>query len=189
LLCSPSSESSESTDSGETTASPVWRIKGRRANDSPVAVKCSGGGSLCQEVIPEAPEPFPEDFLDPFASPSSPVSVDSVPRSLARAASSATDPPRRKTLGLFGTTRRAPTVGRSPSTKSASMVNLRRSVTSALHAHVRRSSTLPPLDYVPNSPSPSPLNVTIHNGATISAEASRIEDDEVRRLSELAFLG
>ncbi|KAI0255107.1 hypothetical protein BJV78DRAFT_1279705 [Lactifluus subvellereus] len=191
LLCSPSSESSESTDRWETIASPVSRIKGRRDNDSPVAIKCSEGGILCQEVILEASEPFPEDDLDPFAGPSSPPSVDPVPRSPARAASSATNPPRRKALGLFDKTRRrAPTVGPSPSveiSKLASMVNLRRSA-SALHAPVRQYTTLSPLDEVPNSSTPSPLNVTIHNGATILAEASQIDDDEVRRLSELAFL-
>jgi hypothetical protein len=189
LLCSPSSDSSDSTDSVETPASPVWRIKGRRAND---AIKCSEGGSLCQEVILEASEPFPEDDLDPFAGPSNPDSVDPVPRSSVRAASSAASPPRRKTLSLFDNTRLTPTVGPPPSPeipRSASMVNLRRSVTGAFRARVRRYATVPPLDDVPNVPTPTPLNVTIHNGATILAEASQIDDVEVRRLSELAFLG
>ncbi|KAH9972132.1 hypothetical protein BGW80DRAFT_1316665 [Lactifluus volemus] len=189
LLCSPSSESEESTmtsDNGEINASHAWStIKGRR-DGSPVALKCSEGGSLCQEVILEAPEPFPEDDVDPFADRSSSPPVV-VPRLVTRARTSSAKPARSTSLSLFGRTR-SPTVGPSPSLeipKSTTKVSLRRSVTSALSTGIRRHSTHPLLDDVPP---PSPLNVTMHNGATIVEEASRINDDEVRRLSELAFL-
>jgi hypothetical protein len=71
--------------------------------------------------------------------------------------------------------------------KSASMVSLRRSVSTALFRRPRSRSAVSPLGAVPQSRLSS-LVVKMHNDSSISAEASRIDDDEVRRLSELAFM-
>ncbi|KAH8985146.1 hypothetical protein EDB92DRAFT_2105679, partial [Lactarius akahatsu] len=73
LFCSSSSELSHSTvftDNGETPASPTsytMPVKGRRANLSPITVKNSDAGFLCEEIIIETTESFPEDDIDPFA--------------------------------------------------------------------------------------------------------------------------
>ncbi|KAF8273341.1 hypothetical protein EI94DRAFT_1716481 [Lactarius quietus] len=147
LRCSSSSEMSHSTvftDNGENLASPAsytMPTKGRRANLSPIAVKSSDGGFLCEEIIIETTESFPEDDLDPFA-------VDVI-------------------------------------SKSASIANLRRSMTSAFQTRARPCSPLSPVD---QSPPLSPISVTMHNSASILAQASLIHDDETRRLSELAFM-
>jgi hypothetical protein len=174
------------TDNGETlalSASYTMPVKGRRANLSPIMVKSSEGGFLCEDIIFETAESFPEDDLDPFAGPSSTAPVDlkvDVP---------APNPRRRKSLAFLGMAKkRATTLGPSSTagiSKSVSMANLRRSMTTVLQAHARPRSTLSPQD---RSPPPSPLSVTMHNGASILAQASLIDDDETRRLSELAFM-
>ncbi|KAI0303619.1 hypothetical protein B0F90DRAFT_1707446 [Multifurca ochricompacta] len=200
LLYSSSSEISHSTiitDSGDIfPSSPVsytLPIKGRRANTTPTTLKSSEGGFLYQEIIIETSETFPEDDddLDTFPNPPSTIPVNPVTQ--PRVDVPTVNPPRRKSLAFLGKSKkRASTLGPPPSaevTKSASMNNLRRSMTNALHPRARPRSTFSPLDTLPQSPPPSPLNVTIHNGASISAQASQIDDEESRRLSELAFMG
>jgi len=164
-------------------------VKGRRANLSPLTVKSSEGGFLCEDIIIETTESFPEDDLDPFAGPQSTAPVN------LKVDVSAANPPRRKPLAFLGMAKkRASTLDPSATagiSKSTSMANLRRSMTSALQARARPRSTLSPVDVPPRSPrSPplSPLSVTMHNGASICAQASLIDDDETRRLSELAFM-
>lgn len=189
LLCSSSSEMSHSsvfTDNGETLASPAsysLPVKGRRANLSPIAVKSTEGGFLCEEVILETTESFPEDDLDPFAGPSSTAPAD------LKVDVSAANASRSKPFTFLGLAKkRASTLDTSSNagiSKSASMANLRRSMTSAFQTRARPCSTLSPID---QSPPLSPLTVTMHNSATILAEASLIDDDEIRRLSELAFM-
>ena len=191
LLCSSSSDMSHGsvfTDNGDTLASPVscsLPVKGRGANLSPIAVKSTEGGSLCEEVILETSESFPEGDLDPFAGPSS-----TAPANLKVDVSAANMLlPRSKPFAFLGLAKkRASTLDTSSNagiTKSASMANLRRSVTNAFQTRARTCSTLSPID---QSPPLSPLSVTMHNSATILAEASLIDDDETRRLSELAFM-
>lgn len=192
LLCSSSSEMSHGsvcTDNGETLTSPAscsLPVKGRGANISPIAVKSTEGGFLCEEVILETSESFPEDDLDPFAGPSS-----TAPANLKVDVSAANLQPRSKPFAFLGLAKkRASTLDSSSNagiSKSASVANLRlrRSVTNAFQTRARPCSTLSPID---QSPPLSPLNVTMHNSATILAEASLIDDDETRRLSELAFM-
>ncbi|KAH9031835.1 hypothetical protein EDB84DRAFT_1492065 [Lactarius hengduanensis] len=194
LFCSSSSELSHSTvftDNGETPASPTsytMPVKGRRANLSPITVKNSDGGFLCEEIIIETAESFPEDDLDPFAASGS---QSTVPVNL-KVDVSAANAPRRRPLAFLGMAKkRASTLDPSSAagiTKSTSMASLRRSMTTALQARARPRSTLSPVDVPPHSPPHSPLNVTMHNGASILAQASLIDDDETRRLSELAFM-
>ena len=189
LLYSSSSEISHSTvftDNGETLASPAsytMPVRGRRANFSPIMVKSSEGGLLCEDVIFETTETFPEDDLDPFAGPSSTAPVD------LKVDIPAANPPRRKPLAFLGMAKqRASTLDPSSIagvSKSASMTNLRRSMSTAFRARTRARSTLSPED---RSPPFSPLNVTMHSGASIYAQTSMIDDDETRRLSELAFM-
>jgi hypothetical protein len=180
------SHSSVFTDNGETLASPAsysLPVKGRRANLSPIAVKSTEGGFLCEEVILETTESFPEDDLDPFAGPSSTAPAD------LKVDVSAANASRSKPFTFLGLAKkRASTLDTSSNagiSKSASMANLRRSMTSAFQTRARPCSTLSPID---QSPPLSPLTVTMHNSATILAEASLIDDDEIRRLSELAFM-
>ncbi|KAH9022202.1 hypothetical protein EDB85DRAFT_1996982 [Lactarius pseudohatsudake] len=190
LFCSSSSELSHSTvftDNGETPASPTsytMPVKGRRANLSPITVKNSDGGFLCEEIIIETTESFPEDDLDPFAASGS---QSTAPVNL-KVDVSAANAPRRRPLAFLGMAKkRASTLDPSSAagiTKSTSMASLRRSMTTALQARARPRSTLSPVDVPPHSP----LNVTMHNGASILAQASLIDDDETRRLSELAFM-
>ena len=194
LLCSSSSEMSHSTvitDNGETLASPTshpMSVNGRRANISPVAVMSGEGGFLCEEVIVETTESFPEDDLDPFAGPQSTTPVN------LKDDVSATSLRRRKSRPFLGMgKKRASTLGTSSTAgilKSASMVNLRRSMSNAFQARARPLSIFSNVGVPPQSrtPPPSPLNVTMHNGASILAQASLIADDETRRLSELAFM-
>ncbi|KAI9463332.1 hypothetical protein BJY52DRAFT_1254776 [Lactarius psammicola] len=186
LFCSSSSEISHSTvftDNGETLASPA---SADEANLSPITVKSSEGGFLCEDIIIETTESFPEDDLDPFAGPQSTAPVNlkvDVP---------AANPPRRRPLAFLGMAKkRASTLDPSPTariSKSPSMANIRRSMTSALQARARPRSTFSPVDVPPRSPPLSPLSVTMHSGASIVAQASLIDDDETRRLSELAFM-
>ncbi|KAH9178011.1 hypothetical protein EDB89DRAFT_1297771 [Lactarius sanguifluus] len=195
LFCSSSSELSHSTvftDNGETPASPTsytMPVKGRRANLSPIAVKNSDGGFLCEEIIIETTESFPEDDIDPFAASGSQSTAPAVNLKVDVSAANA---PRRKPLAFLGMAKkRASTLDPSPAagiSKSTSMASLRRSMTTALQARARPRSTLSPVDVPPHSPPHSPLNVTMHNGASILAQASLIDDDETRRLSELAFM-
>ncbi|KAH9055840.1 hypothetical protein EDB83DRAFT_1090130 [Lactarius deliciosus] len=195
LFCSSSSELSHSTvftDNGETPASPTsytMPVKGRRANLSPITVKSSDGGFLCDEIIIETTESFPEDDVDPFAASGS---QSTAPAVNLKVDVSAVNAPRRRPLAFLGmATKRASTLDPSSAariSKSTSMASLRRSMTTALQARARPRSTLSPVDVPPPSPPLSPLNVTMHNGASILAQASLIDDDETRRLSELAFM-
>ncbi|KAH8999584.1 hypothetical protein EDB86DRAFT_646271 [Lactarius hatsudake] len=195
LFCSSSSELSHSTvftDNGETPASPTsytMPVKGRRANLSPITVKSSDGGFLCDEIIIETSESFPEDDIDPFAASGSQSTAPTVNLKVDVSAASA---PRSRPLAFLGMAKkRASTLDPSPAariSKSTSMASLRRSMTTALQARARPRSTLSPVDVPPHSPPHSPLNVTMHNGASILAQASLIDDDETRRLSELAFM-
>ena len=204
-LCYSPSEVSEITpivDNGDLITSritDITTIKGRRADITPFADKKSEGG-IIQEVIVEGPEPFPdEDDLDPFASPSSPLPTTVI-----------TPPPRygipSASIGcrshspvfiLFLSSKpktratRASTLGPSTSAgiaKSPSLVGLRRQFTNSLFRRPRARTTVSHLAPTDSSPPPSPLDVRVHNRSTIYEEASRIDDDEVRRLSELAFM-
>ena len=135
---------------------------------------------LCEEVIIETTESFPEDDLDPFAGPSSTAPAD------PKVGVSPASPLRRKPLAFLAMAKqRASTLDSSSNariSKSSSMINLRRSMTSAFQTRAR------PLSPVAQSPPLSPISVTMHNSASILAEASLIVDDETRRLSELAFM-
>ena len=159
-------------------------VKGRRANLSPIAIKSSEGGFLCEEIIMETTETFPEDDLDPFAGPSSTAPVN------LKVDVSAANPPRRKSFAFLGMAKKRASTLDSLSnagiSKSASMANLRRTMTGAFQTRAR---PLSPVDQSPpQSPPLSPLSVTMHNSASILAQASLIDDDETRRLSELAFM-
>jgi hypothetical protein len=188
------SDSPTTTENGEFGASPIsyfTPIKGRRADITPFGVKNGEEGFLCQETIIEGPESFPDDDdLDPFASPSSPSLPTVIPRPRGHRLVAA--PSWRRTLSSFGRPKnRASTLGAPPSamiSKSASMVSLRRSVSSALFRRPRSRSAVSPLGAAPQSRPLSSLDVKMHNDSSISAEASQIDDDEVRRLSELAFM-
>lgn len=72
--------------------------------------------------------------------------------------------------------------------KQRSLVGLRRQFTNNLFRRPRARTTVSRLAPTDSSPFPPPLDVRLHNRSTIYEEASRIDDDEVRRLSELAFM-
>ncbi len=164
------------TENGELDASPV----------SPT-IK-NEGGFLCQETILEGSESLSvDDDVDHFHSPPNPplLTVDCHPTG----DDCATAP--RRTALLSRLKSRGSTLAPRPSSalsKSTSMVSLRRRMSGSLFGRTRRSSTVSDLDTAPRSPPRSPLIVKIYDGPTLSAEASAIVDDEVRRLSELAFL-
>jgi hypothetical protein len=172
------------TENGELDASPV----------SPT-VKKEDGGLLYQETILERSESLSDDDdVDQFHSPTDTVlpTVDTRSATDGRAAT-----PRRTTLldrlKTRGSTfppplRPPPLRPSSPITTSTSMVNLRRKVSGTLFGRTRRLSIVSNLDAAPRSPPPSPLVIKIYDGSALSAEASGIDDDEVRRLSELAFM-
>jgi len=175
-VCYSSSETEDglaTTENGELDASPL----------SPTTVKKEEFGFLCQETILERSESLSDDDdVDQFHSPTN-------------TALAAAD-------GPMATTRRTALLGRlktrgppfppprpsSPLSTSTSMVNLRRKISGSLFGRTRRLSMVSDLDATPRSPAPSPLVIKIYDGHALSAEASGIVDDEVRRLSELAFL-
>ena len=167
------------TENGELDASPV----------SPTAKK-EDGGLLCQETILERSESLSDDDdVDQFHSPTDTVlpTVDNHSATGGRAAT-----PRRTALLDRIKTRGStfpPLRPSSPISTSTSMVNLRRKVSGTLFGRrPRRLSIVSNLDAAPRSPPPSPLAIKIYDGSALSAEASGIDDDEVRRLSELAFM-
>jgi len=179
-VCYSPSEASDSTptaDNGVLIASPiseVMPIRGQPADITSFAGKKNEGVVVTQEVILEGSEPFPdEDDLDPFAAnpsnPSLPTVITTPPSSKPRNRSSTLGPPR-------------------SAAKPAPLTGLRRTLTSSLFRRPRARTTMSHLTPMGLSPPPSPLEVTVHNRSTIYEEASRIDDDEVRRLSELAFM-
>ena len=199
--CYSPSEVSDITptvDNGDPTASritDIMTIKGRRADITPFADKKSEG-AIIQEVIVE--EPFPdEDDLDPFASPSSPSLPTTVVTPPARYGIASVSIVCTSHSPVFSFSKsktratRASTLGPSTSAgfaKPSSLVGLRRQFTNSLFRRPRASTTVSYLAPTDSSPPPSPLDVRVHNRSTIYEEASRIDDDEVRRLSELAFM-
>ncbi|KAH9998806.1 hypothetical protein BJV74DRAFT_883063 [Russula compacta] len=187
MYCSSeTSDSPGAIDHGELVSSSISYIKGRRADVAPFAVKNGEGGLLCQEIIMEGSEPIlDEDDFDPFASPSFPTSPTGQDLTAC--------PTRRasRTSSFLRPKHRASTLGPPSSaaiTKSASMLGLRRTLSNAMFGRPRAHSTVSYLGPVPRPPSISSLGIKIHDHSTISAEASQIDDDEVRRLSELAFM-
>ncbi|KAH9954275.1 hypothetical protein BC827DRAFT_1243580 [Russula dissimulans] len=171
----------------------IMPVKDPRANVTPLAVKNGEGELLCHSIIFEGPESFPDDeVVDPFAHPSSsPLSTPIPPLT----GQSLTPPPpqRASNAALRRPKNRSSTLSALPSAaipKSASMVSLRRAMsnrTNSLFKRPQPRSAVVQLDPTPPSPPPTPLEVTMYSDAAISMEASRIDDDEVRRLSELAF--
>jgi hypothetical protein len=166
------------TENGELDASPV----------SPM-VKEEGGGFLCQETILERPESLSDDDdVDQFHTPPNNAlpTVDTQSPTDGRSAAS------RRTAFLGRLKSRGATLPplrpSSPLSTSTSMVNLRRKMSGTLFGRSRRLSMVSNLDAAPRSPPPSPLVIKIYDGPGLSAEASGIDDDEARRLSELAFL-
>jgi len=163
------------TENGEFDASPV----------SP-AVK-EEGGLLCQETILEGSESLSDDDdVDQFHSPTN-TALPTVDTHFAKDGRAPT--PRRtaflERLKSRGSTF-PPLRPSSPLSTSTSMVNLRRKVSGTLFGRTRRLST--DLDAAPRSPPPSPLVIKIYDRSALSAEASEIDDDEARRLCELAFM-
>jgi hypothetical protein len=197
-VCYSTSEASDSTptaDNGDLIASPVsdvMPIQGR-ADITPFAVKSSEGGILSREVILEGPEPFPdEDDLDPFAaSPSSPSSIPTVVTTPpSRYGLTTASPEYACLMPLSSRLRnRSSTLGPPPlASRSPSLMGLRRTLTNSLFLRPRSRTTMSHLEPTNLSPPPSPLEVKVHNRSTIYEETTRIDDDEIRRLSELAFL-
>jgi len=202
-LCYSPSEASDITltvDNGYLVTSritDIMTIKGRRADITPFADKKSEGAFI-QEVIVEGPEPFPdEDDLDPFASPSSPTFPTTVITPPARYGIASASIRCTSHSPMFFLSKpktratRATTLGPSTSAgfaKPRSLVGLRRQFTNNLFRRPRARTTVSHLTPTGSSPPPSPLDVRVHNRSTIYEEASRIDDDEVRRLSELAFM-
>jgi hypothetical protein len=166
------------TENKELDASPV----------SPT-VKKEEGGLLCQETILERPESLSDDDdVDQFHSPTNTAlpTVDTHSATDVRAAT-----PRRTAFLSRLKTRGStlpPLRTSSPLSTSTSMVNLRRKMSGTLFGRTRRLSIVSNLDAAPRSPPPSPLVIKIYDGSALSAGASGIDDDEVRRLSELAFM-
>ncbi|KAF8501738.1 hypothetical protein F5888DRAFT_1265280 [Russula emetica] len=166
------------TENGELDASPV----------SPT-VKEEEGGLLCQETILERSESFSDDDdVDQFHSPTN----TTLPTEHTHSATDGRAATPRRTALLSRLKTRGSTFlpprPSSPLSTSTSMVNLRRKMSGSLFGRTRRLSTVCDLDAAPRSPPPSPLVIKIYDGPSLSAEASGIDDDEVRRLSELAFL-
>jgi hypothetical protein len=163
------------TENGEHDASPVSR-----------AVK---EGLLCEETILEGSESLSDDDdVDQFHTPPNTAlpTVDIHPAADRHAATS-----RRTALLSRLKTRGSPVAPLRPSSPlstSTSMVNLRRKVSGTLFGRTRRLSIASDLDAAPRSPPPPRLAIKIYDGPGLSAEASGIDDDEARRLSELAFL-
>ena len=175
-VCYSSSEtedSSPTTDNGEHNDSPVLPV-----------IKNGEGGILFPETIVEGSEH--DDDIDAFHSPPSPSLLTVIPRTIedGRAATPQRTP--HTLLSRLRSTRS--TLSSTPSSalsKSTSMVNLRRKL--SLFGQTRPPSTVLHID-TPRSPPPSPLLVQMYDQTALSAEASRITDDEARRLSELAFM-
>ncbi len=146
-------------------------------------------GVLCQETILEGTEPLSDDDdVDQFHTPPNAALPTVDPPSTTDGRST----PKRRTAFLSRLKSRGSTLApprlSSVLSKPTSMVNLRREVSSSLFIRTRRFSVASNLDAAPRSPPPSPLTVKIYDGPGLSAEASRIDDDEARRLSELAFM-
>ena len=167
------------TENGEHDASPVSRT-----------VKEEEGG-LCQETILEGSESLSDDDdVDQFHTPPNTAlpTVDTHSATDGHAVTS------RRTAFLTRLKTRASTLApprtSSPLSTSTSMVNLRRKVSGALFSRTRRLSMASDLDSEPRLPPPSlpPPSIKIYDGPGLSAEASGIDDDEARRLCELAFL-
>lgn len=144
---------------------------------------------LYHETIMEGPESLSnDDDIDQFHSPPDTAlpTVDT---------HSATDRPatttRRATLLSRLKTRGStfpPLRPSSPLSTSTSMVNLRGKMSGSLFRRTRRLSTVSAAPRSPTPSTPSTPVIKIYDGPGLSAEASRIDDDEARRLSELAFL-
>jgi hypothetical protein len=166
------------TENGELDASAV----------SPMA-KEEEGGLLCQETILERSEFLSDDDdVDQFHSPTN-TALPTVDTHSAKDGRTAT--PRRTAFLSRLKTRGStfpPLRPSSPLSTSTSMVNLRRKMSGTLFGRTRRLSTAFDPDAAPRSPPPSPLVIKIYDGSALSAEASGIDDDEARRLSELAFM-
>ena len=163
----------------------------RELDASPVSptVKGDEGGLLCQETILEGSESLSDDDdVDQFHSPTN-TTLPTVDTHSAKDVRAAT-PRRTAFLGRLKT--RGSTVPplrpSSPLSTSTSMVNLRRKMSGTLFGRTRRLSIVSDLNAAPRSPPPSPLVIKIYDGSALSAEASGIDDDEVLRLSELAFM-
>jgi hypothetical protein len=176
-VCYSSSEtedSSAATDNGEHNDSSVLPV-----------IKNGEGTLLFPETIVEGSEH--DDDIDPFHSPPSPSLLTVIPRTPEDGLAATPQRAHHTLLSRLRSTRS--TLGSTPSlalSKSTSMVNLRRKM--SLFGQTRPSSTVLHLDATPRSPPPSPLLVQIYDQTALSAEASRIIDDEARRLSELAFM-
>ena len=177
-VCCSSSETEESsatTDNGEHNDSPILPV-----------IKNGEGGILFPETIVEGSEH--DDDVDAFHSPPSPSLLTVIPRTTddCRAATPQRTP--QTLLSRLRSTRS--TLSSTPSlalSKSTSMVNLRRKL--SLFGQTRPPSTVLQIDAATSrSPPPSPLLVQMYDHTALSAEASRITDDEARRLSELAFM-
>ena len=164
-------------ENGEHDVSPVSR-----------KVKEEEGGFLCQETILEGSESLSDDDdIDQFFTPPNTAlpAVDTHSATDDRAATS-----RRTALLSRLKTRGSTLLPPRPSSllsTSTSMVNLRK-VSGTLFGRTRRLSMVSDLDAAPRSPPPPRLAIKIYDGPGLSAEASGIDDDEARRLCELAFL-
>jgi uncharacterized protein YwbE len=168
-------------ENGEFEASPVS-----------LTVKKEEGGLLCQETILEGSESLSDDDdVDQFHSPTN-TALPTVDTHSARDDDRAAAPRRTGTALLSRLKTRGSTFPplrpSSPLSTSTSMVNLRRKMSGTLFGRTRRLSIASNLGAAPRSPPPSPLAIKIYDVAALSAEASGIVDDEVRRLSELAFM-
>jgi hypothetical protein len=166
------------TENGELDVLPV----------SPM-LKEEEGGLLCQETILEGSEPLSDDDDDDqFHSPPN-TTLPTVGIYSATDGRAAT--PRRIALLDRLKTKGSTFPSPRPSSllyTSSSMVNLRRKMSGSLFGRTRRLSMVSDLDAAALSPPPLPQIIKIYDSSTLSAEASKISNDEVRRLSELAFL-
>lgn len=184
-VCYSSSETEDglaTTENGEHDASPI----------SPIGKK-GESGLLCQQTILEGPESLSDDDdVDQFHTPPNTAlpTVDTHAATDGRAAA-----PRRtaflsrlKTMKTRRSSTLSPVRSSSPLSTSTSMVNLRRKVSVTLFGRTRRLSMASDLDAAPLPPPPPPLAIKMYDGPGLSAETSGIDDDEARRLSELAFL-
>ncbi|KAF9507745.1 hypothetical protein BS47DRAFT_1398345 [Hydnum rufescens UP504] len=83
-----------------------------------------------------------------------------------------------------------PTSPRSPSSRSSVSPSRRKTIFRRSTSPTSRFSFFPksPTEEISNEPPRSPMWVTLHSPGTIAVQTAGIEDDEIRRLSEAAFM-